>query len=69
MCESCEKTIKWNYNQQNTFDRLGKLSKDVELYCPNPECGANIELDWENCAICGLDIQEMLLSEPKLDDF
>jgi hypothetical protein len=66
-CPKCQNTIVWNYDQQDIFDRLSQIPKKIKLKCPRPSCGARIELDWESCAICELDIQRMLNADPNLN--
>lgn len=66
-CEKCHKSIEWDYDPQEIADKLAQIPRKVILKCPKPDCGARIELDWESCAYCDLDIQRLLNSYPKFD--
>jgi hypothetical protein len=65
LCENCDRYVHWEYDQQEIFDKFSQIPKQKKLRCPTEGCGARIELDWENCAVCDLDIQKMLMAHPR----
>jgi serine/threonine protein kinase len=63
-CDECGNKNNWTYDQDEILIRLGTLPKNHKLLCPSEGCGAMIKLDWDNCAMCGLDLWKLLDSKP-----